>query len=1706
MKAGQVRNEKRSQAAVALVAIVLLLLTVFSGLALAEGDQGESPETVSLVIPDSMEELEALTEGGQKVDADPPTNPVAAEELPLTDLDRAEAENLFVSVFPSALEEQAGVFNDLEVEAFRSDNVAVVPPDAPGAEPGLLSSLLPLRTENEEGTKEPVSLELEEAGSTLEPANPLVEVQIPTSLDQGISLPESGVSIDVQGSADRSASVVSDAGAFYPNVAEESDLTIVPTPTGVETLTQLRSADSPTSQSFDLDLPPGANLQKTADGGADVNRDGDPLIVVRPPSAIDAEGEPVPVTMEVEGTSLILTADPATDAALPILVDPVFESYAWMNNNNNAGWTDWREATANEARLKPSWVGVWNETMHAGLNLRAYPGPITPGSQANWNYYVPRFFTDPVDPAVKARPTSFIRNMTLSQIYFLVEEGAPVHTHPYMFAGLWDENKGAFASSGFHNSSEGPYNGVTIPLPNPGEYTTVKNGGFALATNETVNYPRQAFVGSATVEITDRDNPILDFAGSVNWVNNQPGAKIPYSGYDLGLGVQKLRLRYPKSAGGKGEAITTLSCTGAASSPCPSHVSDTSQPISYDPSVMSQGIYFPEVSLVDAITQSGLWGTAQIKVDHDAPALELSGNLTEQQSGELKLPKYTLNYTAKDGDDAAAVASTTIGAGLNRPQGIAVDASGNTWVTDMNLNRLVMYDKNGTFVRQIFGPTESPVKDPRWIEVAPNGNLWVAELSNKRLRQFTPTGSVVSTITNAAFVEPDGVASGSGGVLWVTDTGARKIFELKEDGTLIRTIEGGHGVLSSSDVPYGIDVDEFGNAWVAMQGTNRILELSPSGAVISSFGSPGGEPGQLSAPQDVAVASSGNILVSDGLNRIQEFRPDGTFLRKFGTTGVTNSQFVEPRGIDVAPENQLVVADAGNHRIDRWTHVDQDPQSGAAKVEVKVDGALKATNAPGCSSKNCVINGSWTMNSDEYTVGTHKVEVIPTDAVGISAPAKTLPVETHGDRTAPTVALSGSITEQATLGKTLPAYKVKVSATDPGPAEERKSGVASIVIKVDNKVVDSVSPGCPAEGCSLTREWTLNSSAYLGWHWLEVVVTDAAGKSKAIFREFETKKDTTAPEMTLSGALPGAPEGWVQQGTHSATADATDQGGYGVKQIRFSIDGVVAGESLTQTCEAGSCPKSKTFWVDMSGYSGGAHEAAMVAEDLAGNVRKETWTINIDPQGSITAAEAEDTLEALDATSPVNTVGTSQAEVQYEGTTENLSLEAQAGSLVANGTAAPVQISRSTPGALAVEVPPEQAYTDCPNRPAEEAPGERTGHEEEQMALTVTCNELLPQGVETTLVPVTLEPVGNINGPPQTVTPNGAAAVAQNVSTNVDLVTRPLYDGAMTFAAIRDASGPESFSWKMRLEPEQQVELVDSKTVQVRWEGGPVAFTILATPAHDAVGTSVPTHLSVMGDILTLTVNHHGSPFVYPVVGGAGWEGGFQTYQIVMPSGEEAGEISEGELSEEGEYRYREATIGPPAPLPPNAFRPSVVQGNSVPEKTRPYNFHDCRFNTAGYDGEGPGAGQKREEAIKGCHGEEHKATGGYYTISWAVSVHGNYEYEPQGFVWLNARAECIKWGPNQPAKVNCSGGPPNLGTPSYPNIDVVGDYRFAPGKHAGIYGIPNAVCYRISGRLPNRWVSEEGGGKTLMTTFHTYRRTTPTDQKCDFEHLDKLQ
>lgn len=100
------------------------------------------------------------------------------------------------------------------------------------------------------------------------------------------------------------------------------------------------------------------------------------------------------------------------------------------------------------------------------------------------------------------------------------------------------------------------------------------------------------------------------------------------------------------------------------------------------------------------------------------------------------------------------------------------------------------------------------------------------------------------------------------------------------------------------------------------RGGGQARELRDPPELLFAFGKSGSEPGALSQPSAIAVASDRTVFVADtGNQRIQVFDAKGRFLTLFGSHGTGPGQFERPTDLDIAPDGRIYVVDFGNDRI-----------------------------------------------------------------------------------------------------------------------------------------------------------------------------------------------------------------------------------------------------------------------------------------------------------------------------------------------------------------------------------------------------------------------------------------------------------------------------------------------------------------------------------------------------------------------------------------------------------------------------------------------------------------------------------------------------------------------------------------------------------------------------------------------------------------------
>jgi hypothetical protein len=249
------------------------------------------------------------------------------------DAGAAEAEAIVLDQHASVLSSAYEPF-DLKpgerIADYAGDYRAVI--DHPGERiDSVLESALPLRAENENGSNRPIDVTLEQTSAgSIEPRNPLVETQIGASANDGVSFADLGFTVQPVGAEDSRMEIVKGTAAFGANAYEDTDLIVVPEPTGVEVSAQIRSPDGPESLALAFDLPDDLHLEerqaptsqreglperlKRDEAGhgplqpdwAQIVRGEEPVASISPPQAWDAQGAEIPTSLDVDGDTVRL--------------------------------------------------------------------------------------------------------------------------------------------------------------------------------------------------------------------------------------------------------------------------------------------------------------------------------------------------------------------------------------------------------------------------------------------------------------------------------------------------------------------------------------------------------------------------------------------------------------------------------------------------------------------------------------------------------------------------------------------------------------------------------------------------------------------------------------------------------------------------------------------------------------------------------------------------------------------------------------------------------------------------------------------------------------------------------------------------------------------------------------------------------------------------------------------------------------------------------------------------------------------------------------------------------------------------------------------------------------------------------------------------------------------------------------------------------
>ena len=270
--------------------------------------------------------------------------------------------------------------------------------------------------------------------------------------------------------------------------------------------------------------------------------------------------------------------------------------------------------------------------------------------------------------------------------------------------------------------------------------------------------------------------------------------------------------------------------------------------------------------------------------------------------------------------------STRSGTGMGKPFGVTVH-KGRVFVSD-TLKRMVMaFDKqNGKFI-EIGASSPGELFKPMGLDVDSQGTLYVCDSSMKHVVVYDRDGKYLRTIgSREMFSRPAGLTVNPEGTrVFVVDTGGVKsdwhrvvVFDALT-GEFLYNISKRGNEEGELNLPREATIASDGNLYVVDGGNFRIEVFTQQGEFLRTFGTIGRRSGQFSRPKGIGSDADGNIYVADAaFGNFQIFNPEGQLLLPIGQRnsifGAAN--FMLPSGLAVDEDGRVYMVDQYFKKVD----------------------------------------------------------------------------------------------------------------------------------------------------------------------------------------------------------------------------------------------------------------------------------------------------------------------------------------------------------------------------------------------------------------------------------------------------------------------------------------------------------------------------------------------------------------------------------------------------------------------------------------------------------------------------------------------------------------------------------------------------------------------------------------------------------------------
>jgi len=255
--------------------------------------------------------------------------------------------------------------------------------------------------------------------------------------------------------------------------------------------------------------------------------------------------------------------------------------------------------------------------------------------------------------------------------------------------------------------------------------------------------------------------------------------------------------------------------------------------------------------------------------------------------------------------------------GFMTPAGIVADGDRYIYVADPSARLVHKIDIIDNEVTYLTHSGVEPLASPVGVALDSSGNCYVTDSVKAKVYKYSQKGEYLGILGNGVidFRRPAGIAIGRNDYKYVADVLLNKIQIFDDKDRFLRDFpDEDHA--KDLNKPVNVSVDPAGYVYVTDAFNFAVKVFDQSGKLVRSIGTAGDGPGTFSRPKGVALDSESHLYIIDAnFDNYQIFDQQGHLLLYVGNTGKKPGQFFMPNGIFIDSEDRIYISDSYNQRI-----------------------------------------------------------------------------------------------------------------------------------------------------------------------------------------------------------------------------------------------------------------------------------------------------------------------------------------------------------------------------------------------------------------------------------------------------------------------------------------------------------------------------------------------------------------------------------------------------------------------------------------------------------------------------------------------------------------------------------------------------------------------------------------------------------------------